>query len=72
MIAMDLDHGDVAVADRGNESGGVHLEEFGIVLDAGEKVDVPQPVRQSHFLEQPDHPEAPAFSETVIMALPHQ
>ena len=58
-----LDHRDIAIADRGNEAGGIDRQELGIVLDPGQEVHVPEPIRQPHLLQQPDDPETSALSK---------
>lgn len=58
-----FDHGDVAVPDRRDETGRVDGQEFRVLLDAGQKVHRPQPVREPHLFQQPDDPKASSFAK---------
>nr|WP_260583253.1 hypothetical protein [Sphingopyxis sp. PET50] len=57
-----LDHHRAAVDDRRNEARGIDRQELGVVLDPGEQIDLPQPVGQAQFLEQPGDAETAAFA----------
>ena len=61
-----LDHRDVAVLDCRDECGGVDGEILGVVLDAGQQVHRPQPVREPHLLQQPNDSEPPPFAEDGV------
>ena len=62
-MAIELDHGHVAVPDRGDEAGRIDLQKLRVVLDTRQQIDGAEPIRKPHFLQQPDDPETPAFAK---------